>query len=258
MQRASTKRVQRRACYGSGAALREHSGIGVATYALASSCFAASCGMVIGFRCTGMITSQCAIHASSRDLSTPTLRSSPSLGLSRCHRELAVAGLRKKLRVQQCDNDCVPRLRIDTEQALRLGRREPETRHLTIFCADSAQHFFGYNVRTRTCGHKVGPFNTMSGRAANEEWRISTPCASANFSGARGGDGQRARAPATRRDGATRLAALTYPATATLYRLGLASSRIGSRTVSTPALYWALTLPPSTVGGRANVRANEP
>ena len=169
MRRASTNRVQRRACYGSGATLREHSGIGVAPYAFASSCFAASCGMVIGFRCTGMITSQCAIHASSRDLSTPTLRSSPSLGLSSCHRELTVLGLRKELRVQKCGKDCVPRLRIETEQALSLGRREPETRHLTIFCADSAQHFFGYNVRTRTRGHKVRPFNKMSGRAANED-----------------------------------------------------------------------------------------
>src|SRR6266540_1630505 len=53
-------------------------------------------------------------------------------------------------------------------------------------------------------------------------------------------------------------AAVTYAATATLILLGLASSRRGSRTVSTPALYWALTLPASIVGGSANVRANEP
>jgi hypothetical protein len=49
-----------------------------------------------------------------------------------------------------------------------------------------------------------------------------------------------------------------YAATRTLICLGLASSRSGSRTVSTPALYSALTLPASTVGGSANVRANEP
>ena len=55
-----------------------------------------------------------------------------------------------------------------------------------------------------------------------------------------------------------RLAALTYAATSTLICLGLASSRSGSRTVSMPALYSALTLPASTVGGSANVRANEP
>ena len=109
------------------------------------------------------------IRAWSRDLSTSTLRSSPSLGLSCCHRELAVVGMRKELRVQQCGKDCVPSLRIETEQALSLGRREPETRHLTVFCADSAQHFCGYNVRTRRRGHKVRPFNKMSGRASNED-----------------------------------------------------------------------------------------
>jgi hypothetical protein len=66
------------------------------------------------------------------------------------------------------------------------------------------------------------------------------------------------RGAQTRRDSPTRLTAVTYAATATLILLGLASSRSGSRTVSTPALYWALTLPASTVGGSANVRANEP
>jgi hypothetical protein len=55
-----------------------------------------------------------------------------------------------------------------------------------------------------------------------------------------------------------RLAAVTYAATSILIRLGLASSRSGSRTVSTPAWYWALTLPASTVGGSVNVRANAP
>ena len=55
-----------------------------------------------------------------------------------------------------------------------------------------------------------------------------------------------------------RLAELTYAATWTLISFALASSRSGSRTVSTPALYSALTLLVSTVGGSANVRANEP
>ena len=50
----------------------------------------------------------------------------------------------------------------------------------------------------------------------------------------------------------------TYAAIATLICLGLASSRSGSRTVNTPALYSALTLAASIVGGSANVRANEP
>ena len=40
-----------------------------------------------------------------------------------------------------------------------------------------------------------------------------------------------------RRDSSTRLSAVTYAATATVILLGLASSRSGSRTVSTPALY---------------------
>ena len=61
-----------------------------------------------------------------------------------------------------------------------------------------------------------------------------------------------------RRGSRPRLSAVTYAATATLILLGLASSRSGSRTVSTPALYWALTLAASTVGGSANVRANAP
>ena len=66
--------------------------------------------------------------------------------------------------------------------------------------------------------------------------------------------------PGEKRGGVPRPAstAVTYAATATLILLGLASSRRGSRTVSTPALYWALTLPASIVGGSANVRANEP
>src|SRR5712664_4389306 len=49
-----------------------------------------------------------------------------------------------------------------------------------------------------------------------------------------------------------------YAATRTLICFGLASSRSGNRTVSTPALYSALTFAGSTVGGSANVRENEP
>ena len=44
-----------------------------------------------------------------------------------------------------------------------------------------------------------------------------------------------------------------YAATSTLIDRGLASSRSGSRTVSTPFLYSAPTLPESTVGGSAKV-----
>ena len=40
--------------------------------------------------------------------------------------------------------------------------------------------------------------------------------------------------------------------------IGLGILTQGSRTVSTPALYWALTLLASTVGGSVNVRANAP
>src|SRR6476661_1462443 len=66
--------------------------------------------------------------------------------------------------------------------------------------------------------------------------------------------------PATKKEAGPRprLTAATYAATWTLICLGLASSRKGRRTVRTPALYCALTLPASTVGGSANVRANEP
>jgi hypothetical protein len=73
-------------------------------------------------------------------LSTPIL-TNPSLGLYCCHRELAVVGAGKELRVQECGKDCVPCLGIETEQALRLRRREPETGHLEVFRADSAQQF---------------------------------------------------------------------------------------------------------------------
>jgi len=55
-----------------------------------------------------------------------------------------------------------------------------------------------------------------------------------------------------------RVAAVNYAATWILICFGLASSRSGSRTVRTPALYSALTLPASTVGGSVNVRANGP
>jgi hypothetical protein len=74
-------------------------------------------------------------------LSTPILKSSPSLGLYGCHRELAVVGAGKELRVQKRGKDCVPGLEIETKQAPGLGRRELETGHLEIFRADSAQQF---------------------------------------------------------------------------------------------------------------------
>jgi hypothetical protein len=61
-----------------------------------------------------------------------------------------------------------------------------------------------------------------------------------------------------RRGSSPRLATVPYAATSILIRLGLASSRSGSRTVSTPAWYCALTLPASTLGGSVNVRANAP
>src|SRR2546428_7036969 len=68
------------------------------------------------------------------------------------------------------------------------------------------------------------------------------------------------RRPAARGGEPPHLAGVTYAATATatLICLGFASSRSGSRTVSTPALYSALTLPTSTVGGSVNDRAKEP
>ena len=74
-------------------------------------------------------------------LSTPILTSSPSLGLHCCHRELAVVGAGKELRVQKCGKDCVPGLGIETEQALGLRRGELETGHLAVFRPDSAQQF---------------------------------------------------------------------------------------------------------------------
>ena len=47
----------------------------------------------------------------------------------------------KELRIQKCGNDRVPCLGIETEQALCLGSREPETGHLVVLRADSAQQF---------------------------------------------------------------------------------------------------------------------
>ena len=69
------------------------------------------------------------------------LTSGPSLRRYGCHREHAVVGVGKELRVQKRRRDGVPCLGIETEQALGLGRREPETGHLKVFRADSAQQF---------------------------------------------------------------------------------------------------------------------
>jgi hypothetical protein len=74
-------------------------------------------------------------------LSTPILTSDPSLALYICHRELAVVGAGKELRVQECVKDCVPCHGIETEQALGLRGGELETGHLEVFRADSAQQF---------------------------------------------------------------------------------------------------------------------
>lgn len=71
--------------------------------------------------------------------SIPEVR--PVAKLYGCHREQAVVGAGKELRVQKRAKDCVPCLGIETEQALGLGRRESETGHLKVFRADSAQQF---------------------------------------------------------------------------------------------------------------------
>ena len=69
------------------------------------------------------------------------LKSGASLRRYGCHRERTVVGVGKELRVQKRGRDCVPCLGIETEQALGLGSREPETGHLEVFRADSAQQF---------------------------------------------------------------------------------------------------------------------
>jgi hypothetical protein len=94
--------------------------------------------------CTGTPASKPSIstYPSTPRHSTPILKSSPSLGVFCCHRELAVVGAGKELRVQKCGKDGVPSLGIHTEQAPGLGGREPETGHLEVFRADSAQQFW--------------------------------------------------------------------------------------------------------------------
>jgi hypothetical protein len=126
---------------------------------------------------------------------------------------------------------------------MRLTRRQPETGHLEVFRADSAQHVWRCQVQEWTWSHNGSPFSKGTRETVGEESFSYKP----NLRAQRGvGFIDRL------------LFAATYAATAILIRLGLASSRRGSRTVSTPALYWALTLLASTVGGSVNVRANAP
>src|SRR5687767_10030164 len=91
-------------------------------------------------------------------------------------------------------------------------------------------------------------------RCAAIRFGSATPTCDADRTAAAG----RGPSPEAGSHPASRQVPYAATATATLICLGLASSRIGSRTVSTPALYSALTLPASTVGGSANDRANGP
>ena len=86
------------------------------------------------------------------------LKSGPSLSLYYWHREQAVVGAGKELRVQKRGKGRVPCLGIETEQALGLRRREPEAGHLKVFRADSAQQFFRCHVHTRARNKMALPF----------------------------------------------------------------------------------------------------
>src|SRR4029453_6266868 len=48
------------------------------------------------------------------------------------HREQNSRCADEELGVQQCGEDCVAALGVETEQALRLQGRKPETRHLEV------------------------------------------------------------------------------------------------------------------------------
>jgi hypothetical protein len=74
-------------------------------------------------------------------LSAPIPEVRPVAKLYCGHRQQAVVGAGKELRPQKRAKDCAPCFGIETEQALGLGRREPETGHLEVFRADSAQQF---------------------------------------------------------------------------------------------------------------------
>ena len=76
----------------------------------------------------------------------------------RCQREQSGVSADKELRVQQRGKECVAGLGVETEQALRLRRREAETGHLKVFRADSAQQFFRCHVHTRARNKMALPF----------------------------------------------------------------------------------------------------
>jgi hypothetical protein len=63
------------------------------------------------------------------------------------HREQAGRREGEELGVQQRGQDCVAALVIEAEQALRLTRRQPETGHLEVFRADSAQQVWRCQVQ---------------------------------------------------------------------------------------------------------------
>ena len=88
----------------------------------------------------------------------------------RCQREQSGVSADKELRVQQRGKECVAGLGVETEQALRLRRREAETGHLKVFRADSAQQFFRCHVHTRARSHNGPPFRNESplGRVGRE------------------------------------------------------------------------------------------
>ena len=76
----------------------------------------------------------------------------------RCQREQSGVSADKELRVQQRGKECVAGLGVETEQALRLRRREAETGHLKVFRADSTQQFFRCHVHTRARNKMALPF----------------------------------------------------------------------------------------------------
>ena len=97
----------------------------------------------------------------SRAIDGDASRSEAALILLR-PREQASVSAGKKPRVQQGGKDCVAGLSLETEQALGLRRREAETRHLEVFCANSAQQFCRWDVHTRTRSHNGPPLSKGS------------------------------------------------------------------------------------------------
>jgi hypothetical protein len=78
------------------------------------------------------------------------------------HREQTSRCADEELGVQQCSEDRVAALGVETEQALRLQGRQPETRHLEVFRADSPQQVWKCRVQTRTRGEDGPPFRKES------------------------------------------------------------------------------------------------